>query len=88
MNQRVIDIRVQQAQTYGVIVGLPKHVAEEIAEIADALEHAHYWTDVLALFGSDLRQLTGSTWGIRVDQQWSVLFEWESPWGAINIRLN
>jgi hypothetical protein len=88
MNQRIIDIRIAQAQAHGVIVGLPKPFAEAVAAIADVLTQVHEWIDVVFMFEGDLSHVSGQTWSIRVDMTWSVLFEWEPPWGAINMRLS
>lgn len=88
MIQRVIDPRIVQAQAHGIIVGLPKSLAEQIAVIADVLEHVQDWIDIIFMFEEDLGHRSGSTWAIQIQPPWSVLFEWQPPWGAINIRLN
>lgn len=87
MTLRISDPRIVQAQRHGIIVGLPREDAYNIAIMADLLSAMVEWRDVLFMFPLELDHYEGQTWRIRVDDRWFMIFEWVDELGAINIRL-
>jgi hypothetical protein len=87
MNSRIADLRVQQAQQHGRIVGLPTAFAEEVAALADFLMDCHYWTDVTLIFENEIVAYAAGRWRIPVADGWWLSFGWVRPFGAIELAL-
>jgi plasmid maintenance system killer protein len=83
---RVSDLRVTQAQRHGIVVGLPRKEAQQIAMIADLLSATTEWRDLTFMFDR-LAHHEGRAWKVPVDQRWWLLFEWIEGFGPVNIRL-
>ena len=88
MTHRITDLRVQQAQSAGIIVGLPRAFAEDVAIIADVLSDCHIWTDVLSMFPGEVERHDPGTWKVPVAPGWWMLFGWQAPWGPVELRLS
>lgn len=86
MVSRISDLRVTQAQEFGVIVGLPRDDAYQIAMIADLLTATHDWGDLTFMFDR-LAHHAGPVWTVPVTPQWTLAFEWMEGFGPINIHL-
>jgi plasmid maintenance system killer protein len=85
MYAKVSDIRVIQAQRHGIIVGLPRELAEQIARVADYLLASTTWGDIKFLF-SEL-QRDGEQWSIPLNSDWSIAFRWTDGLAAFDIHL-
>ena len=86
MSVRVSDLRVIQAQRHGVVVGLPRVMAQRIAALADFLGAASEWKDLAVMF-DELERHEGSGWKVPVDRRWWLAFDWSEGIGAFNVRL-
>ena len=87
MSPRVSDLRVHQAQQHGVIVGLPKPFAEEVAALADFLMDCHLWSDVTLPFEEELVAHSPTSWRVPVEGKWWLMFDWAKPFGPVALRL-
>ena len=83
---RISDLRIIQAQQFGVIVGLPRHDAHQIAMIADLLTAMHDWSDLTFMF-DHLARHAGPLWSVPVSSQRTMAFEWMDGFGPFNIHL-
>jgi hypothetical protein len=83
---RISDLRVTQAQQFGLIVGLPREEAHQIAMIADLLTATHTWDDLTFMFDG-LAHHTGPVWIVPVNAKWTMAFEWVDGFGPVNIHL-
>lgn len=81
------DLRVQQAQQHGCIVGLPKDFAEEVAALADFLVDCHIWSDVTLLFDRDVKPHGPGRWRVPVEAGWWLMFGWTPPFGPVELEL-
>lgn len=86
MPQRISDLRVEQAQRHGRVVGLSRDVSETIAYAADLLASTVEWQDLAFLF-DDMQQLPGGDWSIPLDRNWAIGFKWMPGVGPVEIRL-
>lgn len=86
---RIIDLRIEQAQRHGRIVGLPKVFAEEVAALADFLLACHMWSDVILPFDGEVIRHGGGRWRIPMKGRsgWWMTFKWMRPFGPIELEL-
>lgn len=86
MISRISDLRVIQAQRFGVIVGLPRDDAYQIAIIADLLTATYDWGDLTLMFDG-LAHHAGPLWSVPVNANSAMAFEWIEGFGPFNIHL-
>jgi len=87
VTERIRDLRVRQAHEHGVIVGMPRAFAEEVAMTVDLLKDVHIWSDLTLGFGERLFKHGPRRWRIKLSDGWWMMFEWLTPWGPVELRL-
>ncbi|MCB4858231.1 hypothetical protein K7W03_01345 [Sphingobium sp. PNB] len=87
MVSRISDLRVEQAQRHGRIVGLSKDFAEEVAALADFLMDCHIWSDVTLLFDGEVIAYGPGRWRVPVADGWWLMFGWTPPFGPVELQL-
>jgi hypothetical protein len=87
MVSRISDLRVEQAQRHGRIVGLPQNIAEEVAALSDFLTDCHIWSDVALLFEDQILAHGAGRWRVPVKAGWWLVFGWAEPFGPVELRL-
>ena len=87
MTSRISDLRIQQAQQHGAIVGLPKAFAEELAALADFLLDCHLWSDVTLLFEGEVIAHGPGRWRVPIEDGWWLVFGWLPPFGPVELEL-
>lgn len=87
MVSRITDLRVQQAQQHGCIVGLPKDFAEEVAALADFLMDCRIWSDVTLVFDGEVMPHGPSHWRVPVKAGWWLVFGWTLQCGPVDLKL-
>tara|TARA_R110002020_G_scaffold161283_3_gene346235 strand:+ start:1630 stop:1974 length:345 start_codon:yes stop_codon:yes gene_type:complete len=87
MISRISDLRIQQAQQHGCIVGLPKDFAEEVAALADFLMDCHIWSDVTLPFDGKVMPHGAGFWRVPLRDGWWLKFAWVPPYGPVDVQL-
>jgi hypothetical protein len=87
MVSRIRDLRVEQAQRHGRIVGLPEAFAEEVAALADFLTDTHLWSEVTLVFEDEIVRHAAERWRVPVAEGWWLIFGWVTPFGPVEMEL-
>jgi hypothetical protein len=87
MVARIADLRVQQAQRHGRIVGLSKCFAEEVAALADFLVHCRLWSDVTLPFDGQVEKHGQTRWRVPVGAGWWIVFGWIASFGPVELEM-
>lgn len=87
VTSRISDLRVQQAQEHGRIVGLPAIFAQEVAALADFLTDCRIWSDVTLTFDGEVVTHCPGRWRVPVNGEWWILFNWLKGVGPLEMRL-
>ncbi len=87
MVSRISDIRVEQAQRDGRIVGLPKDFAEEVAALVDFLIDCHIWSDLTLPFDGEVMAHGPGRWRVPVQDGWWLMFGWIPLFGPVELQL-